>query len=158
MRWAFGAMGVFCFVPVYDLLIRPSGFSLQIPELALLPAWFIVLVAGALGLALIVAAILGLSRQVVVDAKMRELRELGAGAFGLRFRRRTDFRDLGAPIVRRQYRESGPDNFVVQMPRASGKRSIVIETYADEAGANEVARKIAALLASPGLTPASASP
>jgi hypothetical protein len=145
LRCFIAVAGLFCFFPTYDLLIRPGVPVLQ---LGMLPMWIIVLGAGTLGALLLVAAILGLSRKVVFDAQAREMRELGAGSFGLRFQRRHAFADLGAPSVRRDESSDGPTRFEVIVPHAARKRPIVIETYADEPGASDAARRIAAVLAS----------
>lgn len=141
--------GLFCFFPTYDLLIRPAWFAgVPVLRLGMLPFWIIALGAMALGLVLLTAAILGLSRRVTFDPQAGEMRERGAGAFGLRFQRRHAFRDLGIPSVRRDESSDGPARFEVVVPRAGYKRPIVIETYADELGASDAAHRIAAVLES----------
>ncbi len=142
LRWIVGAAGLFCFFPSYDLLIRPGVPLLQ---LGMAPMWFIALGAGALGLILLAAAILGPARTVIFDPKMRELRDLGAAGFGLAWSRRYPFRDLGAPDVMRRHESDGPDTWRVVVSCAG--KPLDIESYADEADARQAAASIAALLA-----------
>lgn len=150
LRCFIGAAGLFCFFPTHDLLIRPGVPVLQ---LGMLPMWIISLGAGTLGAVLLGAATLGASRKVVFDARAREMRELGAGSFGLRFQHRHAFADLGVPSVRREDSSDGPARFAVIVPHAARGLPIVIDTYDDETGASDAVRRIAKLL-----TPASASP
>lgn len=142
LRWIVGAAGLFCFFPSYDLLIRPGVPLLQ---LGMAPMWFIALGAGALGLILLGAAILGPARTVIFDPKMRELRDLGAAGFGLAWSRRYPFRDLGAPDVMRRHESDGPDTWRVVVSCAG--KPLDIESYSDEADARQAAASIAALLA-----------
>lgn len=151
IRDALGAVaGLFCFLPAHELLIRPG---VPVLRLGMLPMWIVSLGALSIGVPLIAAAILGISRTVMVDPHATDLRELGAGAFGLRFQRRHAFRDQGQPTVRRDDFTDGPPRCEVVVPNAARKRPILIETYADETAAGDAARRIAAVL-----TPASAFP
>jgi len=144
LRWFVAAAGLFCFFPTYDLLIRPG-----VPVLALgmVPMWLIALGAGALGLALLAAAILGPARTVIFDPAARELRDRGAADFGLRWSRRYPFRDLGAPTVMRVHETDGPDTWRVVIPCAGREQPLSIETYSEETSAQEAANRIAAVIA-----------
>jgi len=144
LRWFFAGAGLFCFFPTYDLLIRPG---VPVLVLGMAPMWIIALAAGALGLAILAAAILGPKRTVIFDPATRELRDLGAADFGLRWSRRYSFRDLGTPIVERVRETDGPDSWRVMMPCAGRKRPLNIESYPDEAAARIAASRIAAVIA-----------
>ena len=146
LRWFVGGAGLFCFFPTYDLLIRP-GVPMLV--LGMAPMWLIALGAGALGLALLAAAILGPARTVIFDPATRELRDLGAADFGLRWSRRYPFRDLGTPSVMRVYETDGPDTWRVTIPCAGRKQPLGIESYKEEATAQEAANRIAAMIAKP---------
>jgi hypothetical protein len=143
LRWIVGAAGLFCFFPVYDLLIRPS---VPVLRLGMLPMWVIVLGAGALGLVLLASAILGPARTVIFDPAAGELRDLGAAAFGLRWSRRHPFRDLGAPTVLRVHESDGPDTWRVAIPCAGRQQPLAIESYPDQAAAQDAANRIAAVI------------
>ena len=145
VRYIVGAAGLFCFFPTWDLLIRPGVPVLQ---LGMLPMWIIALGAGALGALLLVAAILGLSRRLVFDASAAELRELGAGAFGLRWQNRYLFRELGAPSVQRETDSEGPTRFAVMIPCTRLKQKLRVDSYDTEAEAADVAQRIATVLVS----------
>ena len=144
LRWFAAAAALFCFFPAYDLLIRPG-----VPVLALgmVPMWLISLAAGALGLFLLAAAILGPARTVIFDPATRELRDHGAADFGLRWSRRYPFRDLGAPTVERVCETDGPDSWRVAIPCAGRERPLGIESYQEEAAAQEAANRIAVAIA-----------
>lgn len=142
LRWIVGAAGLFCFFPTYDLLIRPG---VPVLVLGMAPMWFIAVGAGALGLVLLVAAILGPARTVIFDPAARELRDLGAAGFGLAWGRRYPFRDLGAPTVMRRHESDGPDTWRVVVPCAG--KPLDIESYDDEAAARQAADRIAATMA-----------
>jgi hypothetical protein len=141
LRWIAGAAGLFCFFPSHDLLIRPGVPVLQ---LGMVPMWIIALGAGALGLALLAAAILGPARTVIFDPAARELRDLGAAGFGLAWGRRYPFRDLGAPTVMRHHESDGPDTWRVIVPCAG--KPLDIESYDDEVSAQQAAARIAAAM------------
>ena len=128
--------GLFCFFPTYDLLIRPG---VPVLVLGMAPMWFISLAAGALGSALLAAAILGPARTVIFDPVAGELRDLGAADFGLRWSRRYPFRDLGTPTVARVHETDGPDTWRVMIPCAGRKQPLGIESYPDEATAQQAA-------------------
>jgi hypothetical protein len=115
--------------------------------LGMAPMWIIALGAGALGLALLIAAILGPARTVIFDPVAGELRDLGAADFGLRWSRRYPFRDLGAPAVMRVHESDGPDTWRVVVPCAGQKQPLSVETYLDEATAQQAAARIAAVIA-----------
>ncbi len=151
MRWIIGAAGLFCFFPTYDPLVRPGVPVLQ---LGMLPMWIIALGAMSIGVLLLAAAILGISRTLIFDAAAGEMRELGAGAFGLRWGRRQNLRDLGAPEVSRETDSEGPTRYAVMIPCSGRKQRLRVESYDDEAAAAATAQRIAALL----LKRASASP
>jgi hypothetical protein len=144
LRLFVAGAGLFCFLPTYDLLIRPGVPVLQ---LGMAPMWFIALAAGALGLALLAAAVLGPKRMVIVDPAARELRDLGAADFGLRWSRRYPFRDLGAPTVERVEDSDGPPTWCVVIPRGGRTRPLDIESYRDEATAQQMAARIASVIA-----------
>ena len=144
LRWFFAAAGLFCFFPTYDLLIRPG---VPVLVLGMVPVWIIALSAGALGLAILTAAILGPKRTVIFDPAARELRDLGAADFGLRWSRRYPFRDLGTPTVARVEDSDGPATWHVMIPCAGRKRPLDIESYRDEATAQQAATRIASVIA-----------
>lgn len=144
LRCFVAGAGLFCFFPAYDLLIRPG---VPVLVLGMIPMWFIALGAGALGLALLAAAILGPTRTVIFDPATHELRDHGAADFGLRWSRRYPFRDLGAPSVARVYETDGPDTWRVEIARAGRTRPLGIESYKEEAAAQEAANRIAAMIA-----------
>ena len=144
LRWFFAGAGLFCFFPAYDLLIRPGVPVLQ---LGMAPMWVIVLGAGALGLALLAVAILGPARTVIFDPAARELSDLGAAGFGLRWGRRYPFRDLGPPAVMRVHESDGPDSWRVVIPCAGHEQPLSIESYQEEAAAQDAASRIAAVIA-----------
>ena len=144
LRWFFAGAGLFCFFPAYDLLIRPG---VPVLVLGMAPMWIIALGAGALGLALLAAAILGPARTVIFDPAAGELRDLGAADFGLRWSRRYPFRDLGAPTVMRVYETDGPDTYRVVIPCAGRKQPLTIESHTEEAAAQDAANRIAAVIA-----------
>ena len=144
LRWFVAGAGLFCFFPTYDLLIRPG---VPVLVLGMAPMWFIALGAGALGLVLLIAAILGPKRTVIFDSARRELRDLGAADFGLRWSRRYPFRDLGAPSVMRVTETDGPDTWRVVIPCAGRSQPLGIESYKDEAAAQDAANRIAAVIA-----------
>jgi hypothetical protein len=135
--------GLFCFLPADDLLIRPP--APPVLQLGMLPMRVIAPGAGALGRALLVAAMLGGSRTLVFDPAAGEMRELGAARFGLRWRRAHGFRDLGGPDVLRDQDSDGPSCYRVMISRAGRKQPIEIDRYPDEAAAREAARRIAAM-------------
>ncbi len=143
MRVVLAAAGLFCFFPTYDLLIRPGVPVLQ---LGMLPMWVIALGAGTLGQVFLSASILGLSRRLIFDGVAAELREFGAGAFGLRWQNRYAFRELGAPAVQREADSDGPTRFSVMIPCARLKQRLRVDSYDTEADAAEIARRIAAVL------------
>lgn len=145
MRVVLVAAGLFCFFPAYDLLIRPGVPVLQ---LGMLPMWIIALGAGALGIVFLLAGILGLSRRLIFDAVAAELRELGAGAFGLRWQNRYAFRELGAPAVQRETDSEGPTRFAVLIPCMRLKQRLRVDSYDTEAEAADVAQRIATVLES----------
>jgi hypothetical protein len=132
--------GLFCFFPTWDLLIRPG---VPVLELGMLPMWIIALGAGALGLLLLIASVLGISRRLIFDAAAAELREIGAGAFGLRWQNRYFFRELGAPAVQRETDSEGPTRFAVMIPCARLKQRLRVDSYDSEAEAADIARRIA---------------
>ena len=144
LRWFVAAAGLFCFWPTYDLLIRPGVPVLQ---LGMVPMWIIALGAMALGLLLLAASALGISRTVIFDSKAAEMLELGAGSFGLRWRRRYAFSDLGKPAVMRIEDSEGPPSYRVAIPCAGKQQPVEVETYADEVAARETVARVAALLA-----------
>jgi hypothetical protein len=144
LRWFVAGAGLFCFFPTYDLLIRPG---VPVLVLGMAPMWFIALAAGALGLALLAAAILGPKRAVIFDPVARELSDHGAADFGLRWSRRWPFRDLGAPSVMRVTETDGPDTWRVVIPCAGRKQPLGIESYSGEATARQSADRIAAMIA-----------
>lgn len=144
LRWFVAGAGLFCFFPTYDLLIRPG---VPVLVLGMAPMWFIALGAGALGLVLLIAAILGPKRTVIFDSARRELCDLGAADIGLRWSRRYPFRDLGAPSVMRVTETDGPDTWRVVIPCAGRKQPLGIESYKEEAPAQEAANRIAAVIA-----------
>ena len=143
LRWFLAAAGLFCFFPTYDLLIRPGVPVLQ---LGMAPMWVISLGAMALGLVLLAAALFGPSRTLVLDPLAQEVREFGAADFGIRWRRRYAFRDLGRPTVMRVEDSDGPPSYRVLMSRAGKRQPIEIESYEDEATAQETAARVAALI------------
>lgn len=145
IRVVMALTGLFCFFPTWDLLIRPG---VPVLELGMLPMWIIALGAMALGLVLLAAAILGPSRELIFDAVAAELRELGAGAFGLRWQNRYSFRELGVPAVQHETETDGPTRFAVMIPCARRKQRLRVDSYDSEAEAEETARRIAAVLAS----------
>lgn len=149
-RFVIALAGLFCFFPTYDLLIRP-GVNVLRP--GMLPFWFIALGAMALGLLLLAAAILGITRTLVFDADAAEMRELGAGAFGLRWRRRVDLRELGAPDVRREDDSDRPPRCAVIMSCAGRKHLLRVEAYESETKAQATAQRVAALLRSVSAVP-----
>jgi len=108
--------------------------------------WIIALGAMFLGLVFLTAAVLGLSRTVIINPRTGTLLELGAGSFGLRLRKRHAFRDLGQPSVVRDDSSDGPPDFRVQISCIGRKSPIVIERYAKEADAKEAAARLADLL------------
>jgi len=144
LRWFVAGAGLFCFFPTYDLLIRPG---VPVLVLGMVPMWLIALGVGAFGLALLAAAILGPKRTVVFDSAARELRDLGAADFGLRWSRRYPFRDLGTPMVMRVHETDGPDTWRVAIPCAGREQPLGIESYQEEAAAHEAANRIAAVIA-----------
>jgi hypothetical protein len=144
LRWFIAGAGLFCFFPTYDLLIRPGVPVLQ---LGMVPMWIIALGAGALGAALLVAAILGPKRTVIFDPAAGELRDLGTADFGLRWSRRYPFRDLGTPTVERVYESDGPDTWRVVIPCAGRAQPLSIESYKEEAAAQDAANRIVAVIA-----------
>ena len=144
IRYVIAGAGLFCFFPTWDLLIRPGVPVLQ---LGMVPMWIIALGAGALGLLLLAAAILGLSRRLIFDAVAAEVRELGAGAFGLRWQNRYLFRELGAPAVQRETDSEGPTRFAVMIPCARLKHRLRVDSYDTEAEASDIARRIADVMA-----------
>jgi len=144
LRWFLAGAGIFCFYPTYDLLIRPGVPVLQ---LGMAPMWAITLGAMALGLVLLAAALFGPRRTLVFDPAAREVRELGAADFGLRWRRRYAFRDLGSPAVRREEDSDGPAYYRVVIPCTSRKQPIDVERYDDEASARKIVEQIAAVMA-----------
>jgi hypothetical protein len=144
LRWFIAGAGLFCFFPTYDLLIRPGVPVLQ---LGMVPMWIIALGAGALGAALLAAAVLGPKRTVIFDPAAGELRDLGAADFGLRWSRRYPFRDLGTPTVERVYESDGPDTWRVVIPCAGRSQPLSIESYKEEAAAQDAANRIAAVIA-----------
>ena len=96
---------------------------------------------------MLVAAILGPARTVIFDPAGRELRDLGAADFGLRWSRRYPFRDLGTPTVERVDDSDGPPTWRVLIPCAGRKRLLDIEHYRDEAAAQQTATRIASVIA-----------
>ena len=143
LRLFVAGAGLFCFLPSYDLLIRPG---VPVLVLGMVPMWLIALGAGALGSALIAAAILGPKRTVIFDPATRELRDHGAADFGLRWSRRYPFRDLGTPSVERVTETDGPDTWRVTIPCVGRKQPLGIESYKEEAAAQEAANRIAAVI------------
>src|SRR5262245_37638426 len=95
-RVVLAAAGLGCFWPTYDLLIKPGVSVLQ---LGMVPMWILSLLAMALGVGLLAGAVLGLLHVLIVNPRTGYLVELGAGSFGIRWRKRYAFRDLGPPIV-----------------------------------------------------------
>jgi hypothetical protein len=144
LRLFVAAAGLFCFYPTYDLLIRPG---VPVLVLGMVPMWFISLAAGALGLALLAVAVLRPKRTVIFDPLANELRDRGAADFCLRWSRRYPFRDLGTPTVERVEDSDGPPTWRVVIPCAGRKRPLDIESYRDEATAQQAARRIAAVMA-----------
>jgi hypothetical protein len=147
LRGFVAVAGLICLFPTYDLLIRPGVPVLQ---LGMLPMWIISLGALALGLMLLAAAVLGISRTVIFDPAGGEMLELSAADFGLRWRRRHGFRDLGSPDVVRDRDSDGPPYYRVVILCAGMKRPIEIERYPDEAAARAAAQRISAVIAQHG--------
>jgi hypothetical protein len=84
----------------------------------MLPMWAISLGAMVFGLVLLAAALFGPRRTLVFDPAAREVREHGAADFGIRWRRRYAFDDLGPPAVTRVEDSDGPAYYRVTIPSA----------------------------------------
>ena len=83
---------------------------------------------------------------MIFDPATRELRDLGAADFGLRWSRRYPFRDLGTPSVERVHETDGPDTWRVTIPCAGRAQPLSIESYKEQAAAQEAANRIALVI------------
>ena len=115
--------------------------------LGMVPMWIISLAAGALGLALARRRHPRPGAHRDLRSGGRELRDLGAADFGLRWSRRYPFRDLGTPTVERVDDSDGPPTWRVMIPCAGRKQPLGIENYPDEAAAQQAATRIASVIA-----------
>lgn len=136
-RLVFGGLGVLSLLAPWELLIR-SGDPFR---LVVLPFWIISLGALSVGVPMLIGAVLGLERTLVVDMDQRYVVETTRGAFGLRYERRRHFVDLIDLEVEESSFSDGPTRWNVIARFATGK-PWPIRTLETEAGARDLVAEI----------------
>lgn len=123
--------GAMTFLAPWELLIRPGHPF----ELGKLPFWFISAGAMSIGIPLLIAAILGVERTLVIDFAARRFEEHGRGRFGLRILRALPFEQLDELAVVEETWSDGPSQWLVEARFGCVPKPLPIRTLVTESGA-----------------------
>lgn len=145
-RTVFAVFGLATFLAPWELLIRPGHPF----ELGKLPFWLISLGALAIGAPMVIAAILGPSRRLVVDTDRRLFVETTRAAFGLNLSRSRRFADLVELAVVEDDWTDGPATWRVEARFRASRRPWTIRTFAGRAAAERQRDDLAARIVRAG--------
>lgn len=138
-RAVIAVFGLATLLAPWDLLIRPGHPF----ELGKLPFWFISLGALAIGVPMLIGAILGPSRRLVVDTDRHLFVETTRAAFGLNLSRSRRFADLvGLAVVEDDWSD-GPSTWRVEARFRESRRPWTIRTFLDRVAAERLRADLA---------------
>ena len=116
----------------YELLVKPG---VPVFQLGMIPFWVIAIGASCVSILLLAAAVLGFTKTVHFDHRLRRMTLRADGIFGFSHVRTHAFERLGVPAIRMDAYTEGPPVYRLEIPVTGRRRPIEIAVFKTESEA-----------------------